>query len=105
MGGGLNSSGTSASLPGNQVTFFNTEGYITGGTRYPYKPIVINSDANLKALISGPQACLLFFEDPMITSGMQNSITCGSSTVQAGGLRGPEDASPPNVIMRLLAAS
>jgi len=88
-GGGLTSSGGSASLIGSGVTFYNTQ-----GGSYNYSPIVISGGGNatLSAMTSGAQAGILFFEDPSCSwggcgsSGKQNTISGGSSTLLSGGL-------------------
>ena len=82
-GGGLTSSSSSGNLIGDGVTFYNTQ-----GGSYSYKPITISGGGNatLSAQTSGPQAGMLFFEDPTITSSSKNTISGGSSTTLTGGL-------------------
>jgi Putative Flp pilus-assembly TadE/G-like len=82
-GGGLTSSSSSGNLIGQGVTFYNT-----AGGSYSYKPITISGggSATLSAMTSGPQAGLLFFEDPTITSSSKNTISGGSNTTFTGGM-------------------
>ena len=82
-GGGLTSSSTSGNLIGNGVTFYNTQ-----GSGYAYKPITISGggSTSLSPMTTGPQAGILFFEDPTITSSSKNAISGGSSTSFTGGM-------------------